>query len=347
MGSALTVSHDQPHDGPGVQSGHRPAGRGGRRGDADPPSKLARLASRHWYAWTMVAPVVVVLAVIVLYPLGRGLYLSLTDANESNLGRTIGPNHIPSTYQFVGLDNYWRILSGADGHFYPVVLWTVVWTVVCVVLHYSIGLGLALMLNQKARFRTGYRIALILPWAVPPFVSVFAWRLLLNGPSGIVNQILSAVGLPTVQWLSDPLWQKVSVIAVNTWIGVPFMLVALLGGLQSIPADLYEAAEMDGATAWQRFKHITLPGLRPISNTVILLGTIWTFNQFAIIFLLVGQDAGADSQILVTYAYRLAFSGVRDYSGSATYGALILSLLLIFSVIYRRRLAGTEPSHVR
>lgn len=310
-------------------------------------SGLRRLLERHWYAWTMVAPVVVVLAVLVLYPLVRGLYLSLTNANESNIGRTIGPNHIPSTYEFVGLRNYWNILSGADDHFYPVALWTLVWTVVCVVLHYGIGLGLALMLNQEARFRTGYRIMLILPWAVPPFVSAFAWRLLLNGQNGIVNQTLSTFGLPTAQWLSDPLWQKVSVIMVNTWMGVPFMMVALLGGLQSVPGELYEAAEIDGASARQRFWNVTLPSLRPISNTVILLGTIWTFNQFAVIFLVIGQDAGADSQILVTYAYRLAFSGVRDYSGSATYGALILSLLLVFSIVYRRRLAGSEPSHAR
>jgi arabinogalactan oligomer/maltooligosaccharide transport system permease protein len=302
---------------------------------------VRRAVQRHWYAWAMVAPVVIVLAALVLYPLARGLWLSLTDANETNIGRTIGPNHIPSTYRFVGLDNYGRILSGAEGNFYPVLIWTVVWTLVCVVLHYGIGLTLALLLHQRARFRTGYRIMLILPWAVPPFVSVFAWRLLLNGQAGIVNKALTGLGLPAVGWLSDPLWQKVSVILVNTWIGVPFMMVALLGGLQSIPGELYEAAEIDGASAWHRFRYVTVPCLRPISNTVILLGCIWTFNQFAIIFLLVGQAAGADSQILVTYAYRLAFSGVRDYSGSATYGALILSLLVVFAVVYRRRLASS------
>jgi arabinogalactan oligomer/maltooligosaccharide transport system permease protein len=310
-------------------------------------TRLRRALDRHWYAYAMVAPVVLVLALLVLYPLVRGLWFSLTDANETNIGRTIGPNHIPSTYEFVGLDNYWHVLSGAEGHFYPVLGWTVVWTLICVTLHYGLGLGLALMLNQRARFRTGYRILLILPWAVPPFVSVFAWRLLLNGPEGIVNKTLGGLGLPAVAWLSDPTWQKVSVILVNTWIGVPFMMVALLGGLQSIPADLLEAAEVDGASAWQRFRYITLPCLRPISSTVILLGTIWTFNQFSVIYLLVGQAAGVDTQILVTYAYKLAFSGVRDYSGSATYGAMILVLLLAYAFVYRRRLAGSAPDIAR
>lgn len=299
-------------------------------------SPARRSFGGHWYAWAMIAPVVLVLTVLVLVPLGRGLYLSLTDADESNIGRTIGPNHIPSTYEFVGLDNYWQILSGGDGAFYRVLLWTVVWTVVCVGLHYSIGLGLALLLNQKRRFRTLYRVLLILPWAVPAFVSAFAWRLLLNDQAGIANQVLERLGLPAVPWLSDPFWQKVSVIMVNTWLGVPFMMVALLGGLQSVPGNLYEAARIDGATRFQQFRYVTLPSLRPVSSTVVLLGTIWTFNQFPVIFLLVGQDAGADSQILGTYAYRLAFSGVRDYSGSATYGALILSLLVVFTVFYRR-----------
>ena len=110
-------------------------------------TRLRLALDRHWYAYAMVAPVVLVLALLVLYPLGRGLWFSLTNANESNLGRTIGPNHIPSTYEFVGLDNYTRILSGAEGHFYPVLLWTVVWTLVCVALHYGIGLALALLLN--------------------------------------------------------------------------------------------------------------------------------------------------------------------------------------------------------
>ena len=303
----------------------------------------SRLA-RHWYAWSMVAPVVIVLTALVLVPLGRGVYLSLTDANESNVGRTIGPNHIPSTDRFVGLANYRHVLSGAEGHFYGVLGWTVVWTIACVAFHYTLGLGLALMLNQRARWRGAYRVMLILPWAVPAFVSAFAWRLLLNGDRGIVNQALSAFGLGGVQWLADPFWQKVSVIAVNVWLGVPFMMVALLGGLQSIPAEQYEAAEMDGATAWQRFRYVTLPGLRPISSTVILLGSIWTFNQFPVIFLLVGGDAGADSQILVTYAYRLAFAGVRDYSGAATYGVLILTLLLVFAVLYRRRVTPRRPA---
>ncbi|MGW1077491.1 carbohydrate ABC transporter permease [Streptomyces sp. NPDC002537] len=307
-------------------------------------TRAKRSFDTHWYAWAMVLPVVVVLAVLVGYPLGRGIYLSFTDADEANVGRTIGVNHIASTYRSVGLDNYWKVLSGQEGHFYPRLGWTVVWTASCVFLHYTIGLGLALLLNRPMRFRALYRVLLILPWAVPAFVATFSWRLMFNEKYGVLNAFLAKLGLAPVDWLGDGTLQKVSAVAVNVWLGVPFMMVAILGGLQAIPKELHEAAEMDGASPWQRFRHVTLPGLRPVSGTVILLGVIWTFNMFQVIYLLIGQGASSDSEILVTYAYRLAFQGVRDYAGSATYGILILSLLLVFAVLHRRMLSRQEAA---
>ncbi len=305
---------------------------------------LKRSWDRHWYGWAMVAPVAVVIAVLVLYPLGYGAYLSLTNANETNVAKDIGVNHVPATFHFVGLDNYWHVLSGTDGEFYARLEWTVVWTVACVVCHYALGMGMALLLNRPMRFRLLYRIALILPWAVPSFIGVFAWRLMFNTQYGAFNAVITHLGLPAQDWLGTPLAQKFAVVMVNVWAGIPFMMVALLGGLQAIPGELYEAAEMDGTSPWQRFRHVTVPGLRPVSNTVILLGTIWTFNQFNIIFLLLGQNNGGDTDILVTYAYRKAFSGVSDYSGAATYGIVILSLLLAFSTFYRRHQLKTEQA---
>lgn len=302
-----------------------------------PPRRRAtRFLGRHWYAWAMVAPVVLVLGVLVLYPLAQGVYLSLTNANEMNSGRTIGTNEIPATYDFVGLDNYLAVLSGEEGAFYPRLVWTLVWTVTCVTLHYSIGLGLALLLNRALRGRSVYRMLLILPWAVPPFVAAFGWRLMLNDSTGVFNAVLRAVGLEGVNWLGQPLPAKLSVIMVNVWLGVPFMMVALLGGLQTVPKDLYEAAEVDGASPWQRFRAVTLPGLRPVSGTVILLGTIWTFNQFPVIALLTGGGPGGATNILVTEAYERAFQGIRDYAGAATYGAIIASMLVVFASLYRR-----------
>ncbi|WP_435861045.1 carbohydrate ABC transporter permease [Streptomyces nigrescens] len=285
----------------------------------------------------MVAPVVLVIGVIIGYPLVRGVFLSLTDANEANVERNIGVNHLPATYKFTGLDNYQAVLS--DGVFWDRLGWTVLWTVGCVSLTFLTGLALANMLNRTLRGRTFYRLALILPWAIPAFISVFTWRMLYNEKNGILNKLLAGGGIDAVPWLNDPTWAKLSVIAVNVWLGVPFMLVALLGGLQSIPGELYEAAEMDGASAWQRFRHITVPGLRSVSSTVILLSAIWTFNMFPVIFLLTRGGPGDATEILVTYAYRLSFiDSPRNFSESAAWGVLILVLLSVVAVVYRRAL---------
>ncbi|MFI0819087.1 carbohydrate ABC transporter permease [Streptomyces sp. NPDC021098] len=299
--------------------------------------RIRTALARHWYAWAMVAPVVIVLGLIIGYPLGRGVYLALTDANEANVERTIGINHIPATYRFTGLDNLTAVLT--DQVFLDRLLWTVTWTVSCVTVTFCLGLGLAVLLNRRFAGRAVYRSLLILPWAVPAFVSVFAWRLLYNERNGILNKLLDGGGIDAVPWLNDPTLAKVSVIAVNVWIGVPFMLVALLGGLQSIPGERYEAAEMDGANPWQRFRHITLPGLRPVSATVVLLSTIWTFNMFPVIYLLTRGGPGDTTEILVTYAYRISFvNSPRDYAGASAWGVLILLILMLFAVVYRRAL---------
>ncbi|MEU5024967.1 carbohydrate ABC transporter permease [Streptomyces milbemycinicus] len=323
---------------------HRPGkpGKPGEPGEKSgvnkrPPGRIRNALGRHWYAWAMVAPVVLVIGLIIGYPLVRGIYLSLTDANEANVERNIGMNHIPATYDFVGLDNFTAILK--DPIFWDRLVWTVTWTAACVALTFAIGLGLAVILNRRFAGRTLYRSLLILPWAVPAFVSVFAWRLLYNERNGILNKILDGGGIDAVPWLNDPTMAKVSVIAVNIWLGVPFMLVALLGGLQSIPGELYEAAEMDGAGPWQRFRHITLPGLRSVSSTVVLLSTIWTFNMFPVIFLLTRGGPGDSTEVLVTYAYRLSFvNSPRDFAGASAWGVLILLILMLFAAVYRRAL---------
>ncbi|MFD7121710.1 carbohydrate ABC transporter permease [Streptomyces sp. NPDC059892] len=313
----------------------RGRGTGKAPGAAGVPTRLRRGVSTHWYAWAMVAPVVAVIGVIIGYPLVRGVYLSLTDANERNVERSIGVNHLPATYEFVGLDNYADALTGDQ--FLGTLGWTLVWTVSCVSVTFALGLGLASILNRRIAGRSFYRMLLILPWAVPGFVSVFAWRFLYNEDRGFLNKLLAGGGIDAVPWLNDPTWAKFSVIAVNIWLGVPFMMVALLGGLQSIPGEMYEAAEMDGANAWQRFRHITLPGLRSVSTTVILLSTIWTFNMFPVIFLLTRGGPGEATQILVTQAYKFSFEiSPRDFAQSSTWGVLILVLLMLFAAVYRR-----------
>jgi len=303
--------------------------------------RLRRTWDKHWYAWAMVIPVVLVIGALVGYPLLRGVYLSFTDANEHNVAATIGNLHLDDQFQFIGLRNYQSVLGGADTKFWAVLGRTVVWTLSCTFCHYSLGLALAILLNRPLRGRTIYRVLLILPWAVPAFISAFAWKLILARDNGIVNYVLGGFGIRPLDWLGTDTLALISVIAVNVWIGVPFMMVAMLGGLQAIPAELYEAAEVDGASPWQRFWHITVPGLRPVSATVILLGTIWSFNMFPIIFLMTRGGPGDSTQILVTYAFVAAFEGIRDYAVAATYGVLILSILLVYASFYRRALRSS------
>jgi len=336
MPSPSTTSSPAPSTAPA------PAASPPRRAGLPLLSALRRSYDRHWYAWAMCLPVAVVLVLVVGYPLVQGLYLTFTDANSLNVGRTIGVNHIPDSFHWIGLRNYIDVLTGPDNQFWPHFVWTLIWTFGCVAITYGIGLGLAVLLNRPMRGRTVYRLLLILPWAVPTFVTVFSWRLIL-ADNGAVNQLLHALHLGQPSWLSDPFAQRVAAIAVNVWVGVPFQMVSLLGGLQSIPDSLYEAAEMDGASPWQRFRYVTLPGLRPVSSTVILLGVIWTFNQFNVIYLLFGSTDSDGVQILVTYAYRLFFGQQpQDYAGAATVGMLCLSLLIVFTSVYRRWLARAQ-----
>jgi arabinogalactan oligomer / maltooligosaccharide transport system permease protein len=313
-----------------------------------PPSRARQFASKHWYAWAMVLPVVLVLGVLVLYPLVRGIYISFTNLNESNqraeiCTKTLGGDEVcrpnPNAAEFVGLKNYIDILSGDKGDFWLQFGNTLIWTTGCVFFHYTLGLGLAVLLNRRIRGRGLYRVLLIVPWAVPAFVSAFAWKFIFNERNGLANLVLTSLGLEPVAWFAERWTSLFTAMVTNIWLGVPFMMVALLGGLQSISEDLYEAAEMDGASPWQRFVNVTLPGLRPVSATVILLGTIWTFNMFPVIFLVTeGQPAG-QTEILVTGAFRYAFEGIRQYALASAYGILILSMLLVFAVAYRKMLS--------
>jgi len=331
-----------------IDTGTRPESRPQQEPPPERRSRLRDVADRHWYAWAMVLPVVIVLGVLVLYPLARGVFLSFTDLNESNqrteiCTKTLGGDEVcepnPDAAELVGLQNYVDILTGERGEFWVQLLNTVVWTAACVSFHYLLGLGLAVLLNRHVRGRGIYRVLLIVPWAVPAFVAAFAWKFIFNERNGLANLLLTSLGLDRVEWFADRWTSMFTAIVANIWIGVPFMMVALLGGLQSISADLYEAAEMDGASPWQRFVNVTLPGLRPVSATVILLGTIWTFNMFPIIFLVTeGQPAG-QTEILVTGSFRYAFEGIRQYALASAYGILILSMLLVFAIAYRKMLS--------
>ncbi|WP_255298505.1 carbohydrate ABC transporter permease [Brevibacillus dissolubilis] len=287
-----------------------------------------------WIAYMFLAPVIIVMALLVFYPLIQGVMYSFTDMGQYNMGSKFAP----PTWEFIGFKNYTDLfasIAAPESVFRDVLIQTMIWTFVNVFFHFVIGLGLALLLNREIKGRGIYRMLLMVPWAVPSFVSAFSWTWMYNEKYGLLNLLLTKLSLPTIPWLGDSFWAMTSVIIVNVWVGVPFMMVTLLGGMQSIPTSLYEAAKVDGASAFQQFWNITLPLLRPVAATATMLGVIWTFNMFNIIYLVTRGGPVRSTEILVTYAYREAFQN-WNFGVASTYGVVILSFLVVFSIFHSK-----------
>jgi arabinogalactan oligomer/maltooligosaccharide transport system permease protein len=286
----------------------------------------------------MLLPTFLAMLFLVIYPLFQAFKMSFTNADQFNSLNVF----MEDSYGYVGFQNYIQVLKSTE--FRQVFIFTIVWTLINVFFHYGLGLTFAIMLNREMRFRSAYRLLLLIPWAMPTFISAFAWRFIFNSPYGFLHQFLIEIGIENPPaFLGSDLWSKVAVILVNVWLGVPFMIVTLLGGLQNIDSELIEASKIDGANAFQRFKNVTMPGLRAVSATVILLGLIWTFNSFAVIYLVTGGGPGTSTQILSTYAYAEAFD-FKQYGTATAWGVIILSMLLVFTSFYRRtvRRSGEE-----
>jgi arabinogalactan oligomer/maltooligosaccharide transport system permease protein len=249
---------------------------------------------------------------------------------------------------YVGLANYFSILTArggallGHGSFWLTLLVTVVWTIHNVTLHVSIGVVLGLALSRPwLRLRTAYRILLILPWAVPSYVTALAWKGMFQRQYGAVNAILVAIGVEPVSWFSHFATAFTANLATNVWLGFPFMMVVTLGALTSIPKDVLEAAEVDGATRWQRFALVTFPLLKPMLLPSVVLGAVWTFNMFNVIFLVSGGEPDGTTDILVSEAYRWAFTRDAQYGYAAAYAVLIF-FLLVFGTRWLGRLARSS-----
>lgn len=275
----------------------------------------------------LLAPAVIGLIALVIYPLIWELRLSFTNMS---LKAFRDP-------EFIGFRNYVKVFTEPvlkQKMFFPLLGQTILWTVINIFFHIGGGLGLAMLLNRKMKGKGIYRTLIILPWAVPQVIAVLAWRGEFNFSYGYFNILLQKIGLAPVQWLADPTANFIAMCMTNIWLGIPFMMVTLLGGLQSISTEFYEAAEMDGANGWQQFKNITFPLLQPVMTPAILLGTFWTFNNFNVPFF-INQNELESSDILVTGLFRAAFQYNR-YGFSAAFAFVIFGLLLLFTVFYMR-----------
>jgi multiple sugar transport system permease protein len=286
-----------------------------------------RPRSATWAAWAFLAPVTMYLVVCYAYPTYENLDLSLHDYTVASFVHGGAP--------FAGLDNYIAVLH--DPTFVPGLLHTVIFTAVSLVLQFTIGLALAVFFRQHFRLSVTLRALFLVPWLLPLIVSASTWSWLLNSDSGVVNYVLHLLGIGPVDWLTSPRWSLVSVTIANVWIGIPFNLVLLYSGLQNIPTALYEAAALDGAGAWQRFSHITLPLLRPVSAITLLLGLVYTLKVFDIIWIMTRGGPVDSSTTFATWSYRLGFGSLLpEFGPGAAVANLLVVMALAVGLIYIR-----------
>jgi len=274
-------------------------------------------------------------------------------ARGGNFTSQAGERLSPGFRTDIGWSNFFELIRNplVTGPFFRVFRWTFLFAALSVATTFALGLFLALVMNDPTlQLKKIYRSMLIIPWAIPGFISILIWAGMFNTEVGIINRMLMSLGIERIPWFQEPLWAMAVLVLVNLWLGFPYMMTISLGALQSIPSDLYEAAIVDGATRWQRFRLITFP-LLMVSLAPLLVGSFaFNFNNFTLIFLLTGGGphipgevgvAGA-TDILISYTYKLAFGGGRgiQYGFAAAVSIVIAVIIGVISLI-NFKLAGT------
>ena len=321
-------------------------------------------------AWLYIAPSAIVILMVTLFPYIYQIYMSFTDYRVRHLRFNLLN---PATWEqyappFVGLQNYIRILTNdlviENYDFWRLLLFNITWTVANIALHVIMGVAIALVLNSAQVIgRRVYRALFVLPWAIPGYVAALTWRNMYDDRFGAINQLLgvlnNAIG---TSFPTDTRWFAVTqppvggllaflplafyaVLLANVWLGWPFMSVVATGALQSIPHELYEAASIDGASSWQKLWKITLPLIRPAMVPAIMLGTIWTFNQFNVIFFISEGNPFGRTEILITQAYKLV-AEQRLYGVAAAFAIVVFFILLGFTLLNNRVTRATEAYDV-
>ena len=320
------------------QSKARSAARRGDGAAAAAPSRAQHARSRlraQLAAWGFITPVVVYLALFYAYPLYRNIDLSIRSYTLASF--------VTGNAPFAGLANYTSVIENPT--FAPALINTAVFVFVSIAFQFAIGLALAVFFFRRFRLSSILRALFLVPWLLPLLVSASTWSWMLNSDSGIVNSFLQAFGIGQIDWLTSPRWSLVSVLIANIWIGIPFNLVIMYSGLQSISPEVFEAAAIDGAGGWQRFWRITFPLLRPVSAITLLLGFIYTLKVFDIIWIMTRGGPGTSSTTLAIWSYQLGFGSLLpDFSSAAAVGNLLILIAVIFSLVYiraRNRLEAT------
>ena len=272
--------------------------------------------------WIFVLPALMVVGILLIYPIFSSLYYSMTTKHL-----------IKASYDFIGLENYKAVLS--DSNFYKAFLTSILWTVGSLLGQLFIGFTAALAINRVKIGKGIYRTLMIIPWAFPSIVIALSWKWILNGVSGFLPNILVQLGISSElpQFLSDSSLVFLTLIFINVWFGAPMIMVNVLSALQTIPQDQYEAAQIDGASKFQQFWHITVPHIKIVVGLLVVLRTIWVFNNFDIIYLLTGGGPANATTTVPVYAYNMGW-GTKLLGRSSAVTVLLLAFLLLVCVVY-------------
>ncbi len=279
------------------------------------------------FPYLLILPAFVVIGAVLFYPVLKAIEISFRSYYL--------PSVAVSGTPFAGLSNYAAIFQSP--YFWQALFFTGMYTVCSVVGVYLLALGVALLLNDEFRGRGVFRALAIVPWAVPYVVAALTWIWLFDIQFGVLNSLLLKTGLSqkAIPWLLDPSWSKVSVTIVTVWKQFPFAAIMLLAALQGIPRELYEAADVDGAGPWRKFRSVTMPGLHNVSVLVILLTSIQVFKLFTVVYLLTGGGPGRATETLVVQTYLEAFS-TFDMGRASAIGVVTLVLILLLSYVLIR-----------
>lgn len=281
--------------------------------------KYSIAKSNQRVAYMLLTPGVVYLVCVLLGPFCWAAYISFTD-------KMVGADP-----HFIGIGNYLELFR--DKLFFTSVKNTLVFTIVSVFFKVVFGVIMALVLNSAIKARSFFRALLILPWTIPTVISALAWKwMLAGGAGGVLNHILMSAGLSDVKlmWLGDSFLAMLSVIMVNIWRGTPFVAISVLAGLQTLPGELSEAAAVDGANILQRFIHITLPGISSVVSLSTLVTTIWTLNEFSLIWLLTRGGPANTTHVISTYSYVVGFS---NFDLGKALSVSVLTLPILFPLV--------------
>lgn len=288
------------------------------------------MKNRNLTRWLFVLPAITVVAALFVYPIFSSIFFSFTNKNL-----------IKPVYKFVGFSNYAAVLK--DGGFWNAFFNSLKWTVLSLLGQLFVGFTAALALNRVTRFKGMYKTLLIIPWAFPSIVIAFSWKWILNGVYGFLPNILVQLGICDTppQFLTQKTMAFLVLVFINIWFGAPMIMVNVLSALQTVPHDQYEAAQIDGARTCQSFLYITVPHIKMVMGLLVVLRTVWIFNNFDLIYLITGGGPAGATQTVPVYAYDMGW-GTKLLGKSSAVTVLLFIFLMVVCLGYFAVLAHWE-----